>query len=925
MGFINYKRGLQIGIHKETNFSGYKTNSCQYRKRTYYAGRNRFFNAKKCYRNRTENKLDDRFLQYSIFSQEKDRRFKTSHKSKTSKSVPPKATFQDGHIDKSVKSSSKERLGDIFRLKRRLFSHRHIQETQKIPQICMEGESFPIQNIMFRTNCLSTSFHKNIVSCCSLSKSKSHTISSVSGRLDTTESRKTNITNRKRDNAQSSTESRFHNKQKQIHSHSCTDSDIFRNSFSIKERPGLSNGRKISEISEGNSSTNQWLHKSKTIFGSSWNDGIHTRNCTKCKTVYETPSNAFVTKLESSQNVSALGGPMYTVCEIQSPLVVTSSQFSKRGVFATNSTADNNDLRCINGGMGWFCEQPSSTGCLVQEPEYRAYKLSGIEGGTSVIGKFCSDIKEQTCIDSIGQFQHSSIFEQTGRYKIDETLRISSENLVPSSTPQYEIEISTYQGADKCISGFSQPTPTSVYRMVTEQDCSEPSVLDVGDSANRFVCDSREQTMSSVLLMESRYISTDTGCSVHKLGRHDGICISTHKSVGQGTQTHDEVSVRIDSDSTNVGTSALVSNDSSVVDSSTSQASRNGRFIGSERDVTSESKTSKTDCMEIIDKRYETEGFSRQTRKLLCSSWRIGTQKDYRCKFRKFHSWCGKRQIDPFSPSLNNCANFLADLYKDGLKYKTISGYRSMMSSMLNPVDRIPVGQHPYIIRLLKGIFNERPPVKRLVPEWNLLFVLDALKQPPFEPIKTASLKYVTYKTVFLIAITTFRRCGDLQSLTLGENSVNVQAKGVTFIRHGLSKQDRGSHQSNTIFIPAFPKNKLLDPKRALTYYLKSTEKFRNSKEKDSLKLFLTVNKPHRAASSQTISSWIVKTIQKSYKMKKVYVSKVKGHSTRSIGPSWALFKGAPLKDVLDSADWSRSSTFVKFYFKDVSFDFLKE
>ncbi|KAH3812986.1 hypothetical protein DPMN_141431 [Dreissena polymorpha] len=112
--------------------------------------------------------------------------------------------------------------------------------------------------------------------------------------------------------------------------------------------------------------------------------------------------------------------------------------------------------------------------------------------------------------------------------------------------------------------------------MVTGKDCSKPSVLDAGDSANRFVCDSREQTMSSVLLMESRCISTDTGCFVHKLGRHDGICISTHKSVGQGTQTHDEVSVRIDSDSTNVGTSALVSNDSSVVDSSTSQAFRKG-------------------------------------------------------------------------------------------------------------------------------------------------------------------------------------------------------------------------------------------------------------------------------------------------------------------------------------------------------------
>jgi len=72
-------------------------------------------------------------------------------------------------------------------------------------------------------------------------------------------------------------------------------------------------------------------------------------------------------------------------------------------------------------------------------------------------------------------------------------------------------------------------------------------------------------------------------------------------------------------------------------------------------------------------------------------------------------------------------------------------------------------------------------------------------KKEPFEPIKFASLKYITWKTVFLIAITTFRRCGDLQSLRLGEGSVIVQKKGVTFLRHGLSKQDRVSHQSPKI------------------------------------------------------------------------------------------------------------------------------
>ena len=92
-----------------------------------------------------------------------------------------------------------------------------------------------------------------------------------------------------------------------------------------------------------------------------------------------------------------------------------------------------------------------------------------------------------------------------------------------------------------------------------------------------------------------------------------------------------------------------------------------------------------------------------------------------------------------------------------------------MLSSALPPVDKIPVGQHPFIIRLLKGVFNSRPPVNKIVPEWNLLIVLQVLKECPFEPMNKAPLKFVMWKTVFLIAITTFRRCGDLQSLTLGE------------------------------------------------------------------------------------------------------------------------------------------------------------
>ena len=50
---------------------------------------------------------------------------------------------------------------------------------------------------------------------------------------------------------------------------------------------------------------------------------------------------------------------------------------------------------------------------------------------------------------------------------------------------------------------------------------------------------------------------------------------------------------------------------------------------------------------------------------------------------------------------------------------------------------------------------------------------------------------------------------------------------------------------------------------------------------------------------------------------------KTTGHSTRSIGPSCALYNGASLKSILEAADWSRDSTFTKFYLKDVKMNVL--
>lgn len=323
-----------------------------------------------------------------------------------------------------------------------------------------------------------------------------------------------------------------------------------------------------------------------------------------------------------------------------------------------------------------------------------------------------------------------------------------------------------------------------------------------------------------------------------------------------------------------------------------------------------------SDSMAIVDRSFQDKGFSNDTRQLMVASWRSGTRRDYTVKFNKFSSWCSERKIDPHAASLSDCADFLTSLFQAGLKYRTISGYRSMLSVMLPQIDGISVGKHPDIIRLLKGVFNSRPPVKLLVPEWDLQRVLNLLASAPFEPMHKSSLKHLTWKTVFLTATSTFRRCSDLQALRTDVGYMNIVPEGVIFIREGLAKQDRPSHSGSKIFVPCFTKNRKLDPKRAVEVYLKRTADLRTSSDSErTVQLFLSVNKPHKAVSKQTIASWIVSVIKLAYSDSDV---KVRAHSTRAIGPSWALFKGASLSAILEAADWSSEETFKRFYYRDM-------
>ena len=496
------------------------------------------------------------------------------------------------------------------------------------------------------------------------------------------------------------------------------------------------------------------------------------------------------------------------------------------------------------------------------------------------------------------------------------------ETMVNGSREQYLSQSSPYSRKKEHFGRLPLATVSQTDRMVPEQNSCGTNFLPLGSSFDGSVCDMSEQENTSVLFMDNSSSSFCYRCNGNFMAEHVCVCFPSCRNDFQGVAAYETVLLQDNSDSTTLAETVLVSYNAENVDRLSSETASLEESIvpGEGSDFTPRSPVSKSDGMAAVDRHFSTKGFSERTRKLLASSWRKGTKKDYNSKFKQFNSWCVERNVDPFQASLNECADFLTSLFEKGLKYRTINGYRSMLSSILPPIDNCPIGQHSYIIRLLKGVFNERPPVKSLIPNWDLSLVLACLKEPPFEPLKDASFKHLTWKTCFLIAITTFRRCSDLQSLQIAEDRMNVGDRGITFVRTGLAKQDRPNHEGSHIFVPSHQEDKFLDPRRCLIQYIKKTKKYRNQNDQNVVKLFLATRKPHHPISAQTISKWIVNLIKLVYKLKKQSLKgkKIQGHSTRSVGPSWALFKGASLRQVMESADWSTETTFIKHYLKSV-------
>lgn len=308
-------------------------------------------------------------------------------------------------------------------------------------------------------------------------------------------------------------------------------------------------------------------------------------------------------------------------------------------------------------------------------------------------------------------------------------------------------------------------------------------------------------------------------------------------------------------------------------------------------------------------------GLSQQAVSNITASLRPSTQRAYLARYNAFLEWCSHVPCDPLTITPESFCSFLDSLspLRSGsieLHVSAITTIRRLLDSSLDPLST-----HPLIKRYVSGLSNTeaRPP-----PPTSTWDIQPAL-QLASSWFQSSSLKEITWRTSFLLAITTgWRPRSDLGRILYSNINFTDNA-GISlgpcpldptitpssvFLFAWKPKEGDGKR----ILLQAFPSNLSICPVMALLLYTRQTLSLRGTVNTES-RLFLSISHPHQAVSEDTVGGWV----QSFLRFAGIHAT---AHSTRATATTLAFQNSTPLQEILRAANWSSNRQFFNCYLR---------
>ena len=195
---------------------------------------------------------------------------------------------------------------------------------------------------------------------------------------------------------------------------------------------------------------------------------------------------------------------------------------------------------------------------------------------------------------------------------------------------------------------------------------------------------------------------------------------------------------------------------------------------------------------------------------------RLSTNRMYNDRWLCFTNWITRKGFDPLGPTAAQIAAFLYELFDThGLSLQTIKGYRSCLASVLSCMGRAAEVQAKTISDMIMSMELQRPRLTLVLPQWDLGIVLEALSKPPYEPLREESLKHLTLKTVFLLAMASGGRRSELQALVFDPQYIQFKPKGagvtLKYTPEFMRKNQRPNQVNDPWYLPGYQRFRLVD------------------------------------------------------------------------------------------------------------------
>ncbi|XP_067320571.1 uncharacterized protein [Anolis sagrei] len=469
-------------------------------------------------------------------------------------------------------------------------------------------------------------------------------------------------------------------------------------------------------------------------------------------------------------------------------------------------------------------------------------------------------------------------------------------------------------------------------RVVPERGGISRPVQTLGHADSGPVCDSSKHQVPAVLLP----LSSDSanrlsgGCIPTQLGGQTGLCISPVSSATPGGCKNQKGQRTLHPGDALVASPTLVCPPPPVVTEqppSVSSQARSTDVSGGAGTVSRSAATRAYSLAPVAEPLTALSDLSGPVLSIIEAAHRPSTKRSYLYKWARFKNFTTQRGVTPEKASISLVLDFLVSLFDAGLSGSSLKCYLAAISWFRRKAGLPSCFGDPVVRTFLRGVANTRPCVAPVSPSWSLELVLAVLMRPPFEPLATIDLPYLSWKVAFLVAITSARRASELCALRVDPPYLKFH-KDKVVLRTDISflpKVSTTFHMSQEIVLPSFFQNPTtplekgwhcLDVRRALAFYVDRTAGIRKTP-----RLFIKYRKDERGLplSSQRFSSWVVSAIKLCYKLSgKDLPQQVRGHSTRAMSTSVAFMKGVPLDAICRAAIWTTPVSFVSHYKVDV-------